>query len=114
MSELLNVARFTVHTGKEDEAADLVRQFVEIVREKDTRTLRYDVFFHSERGEYVFHERYEDSDAVLEHVGNLGDTFGAMLEVSDLTVEIYGAPSPALLAATEGLDITVYVHAHSL
>jgi hypothetical protein len=53
-------------------------------------------------------ERYEDSDAVLQHIANLGETFEELLGVSDLSVEVYGTPSAELVKAAEGLDVSVY------
>ena len=108
MSELFNIVHFKIHDGQQDAFEDLSRQCMAIVCEKDTGTLQYDWYYNADRGECVVHERYANSDAVLEHVGNLGDKLGAILGISDMVVEIYGEPSQALLDATEGMDIRVY------
>ena len=41
-------------------------------------------------------------------MGNLVDTLGQLLSVSDLSLEVYGNPSEELMKATEGMDIKVY------
>ncbi len=114
MSELFNIVHFTVHDGQQDAFEDLSLECIDIVKEKDTGTLQYDWYFNDDRSECVVHERYASSAAVLEHVSNLGDTLGALLGVSDMVVEIYGAPSQALLDATAGMDIRVYGYARGL
>ena len=108
MNEIQITAYFDIHDGHLDQFKSLARDCMESVREKDTGTLQYDWFFNDDHTECVVRERYVDSDAVLEHVGNLGDTFGALLGVSDFSAEVCGSPSEALLKATKGLDLTTY------
>ena len=40
----------------------------------------------------VIHELDVDSDALLEHVANLGKTLRALLGMSDMTEEVYSTP----------------------
>jgi hypothetical protein len=57
----------------------------------------------------VVQEAYADSNAVLAHVGGLGDVFGQLLEAGGgCTFEVFGRPSPELVEATGALSITVY------
>ena len=54
-------------------------------------------------------EEYQDSDAVLAHVAGLGGLFGQLLEVGGgCTFEVCGHPSAELVAATAGLELTVF------
>ena len=41
-------------------------------------------------------------------MGNLGDALGALLGACDMSLEIYGTPSPALMQAIGGMDIVFY------
>lgn len=41
-------------------------------------------------------QAYDDANAVLAHLANLGDLFGQLMTVSDLTIEVFGDPSPDL------------------
>ena len=108
MNSIQVTARFTIYEGKLDDFKALAAACIKSVREKDTGTLQYDWFFNDDQTECVVREHYKDSEAVLEHIGNLGDTFGALLAVSDIALEIYGTPSPALLKASEGLELVSY------
>lgn len=48
------------------------------------------------------HKKYQDSEAVLEYMGNLGGTFGELLSLCDLSLEIFGSPSEELVNALKG------------
>jgi quinol monooxygenase YgiN len=47
---------------------------MELVRTKDTGTLQYEMYFNHDNTECLAFERYRDSQALLDHVENLGDT----------------------------------------
>ena len=53
MSELLGIARFKFHEGKFEEFKRLSAQAMEIVRTKDTGTLRYDTYFDDDQSESI-------------------------------------------------------------
>lgn len=114
MSELQITGRLKIHDGKLDHFKTVAQACIESVREKDKGTLQYDWFFNEDHTECVVRERYVDSDAVLEHIGNLGETMGALLGVADLSLEVCGTPSEELAKATEGMDITVYSYFQGL
>jgi len=108
MSSLQVTARFTVHEGKLGEFKALAEQCMESVREKDSGTLQYDWFFSEDESEWVVQESYRDSDAVLEHFGNLGDLLGRIAAVADLKVEVFGTPSAELAEAAAAMAPRVY------
>jgi quinol monooxygenase YgiN len=77
----------------------------------EATTLQYDWFFSEDETRCVVRERYESSDAILSHMGNLGDLIGRLGELGGgLEIEAFGAPSAELLAAAAaaGLEPTVY------
>ena len=108
MSELKVVARLKIHEGKFDEFKVIAQECREIVKEKDQGTLQYDWFLNEDRTECVVLERYLDSNALMDHMGNLGDTLGQLLSVSNFSGEVFGNPSQELINATEGLDVVVF------
>ena len=79
MEELWGIARFRIHEGKLEEFKRLSAQAREIVRSKDTGTLRYDIYFNDDQSECVVLERYRDSEAAIEHAANLGELSAAVL-----------------------------------
>jgi quinol monooxygenase YgiN len=108
MDEIQVTARLAIHDGKFENFKDVARTCLVSVREKDTGTLQYDWFLNEDQAVCTVRERYQDSDAVLQHVANLGDTLGELLAVSVLSLEVYGAPSSELLNALEGMDVSVH------
>ena len=98
MSELIGIARFRFREGKLEEFKRLSAHAREIVRTKDTGTLQYDLYFNEDESECMMIERFEDSDALIQHAANLGDDFmKAILATVDVVHgELLGEPSAAL------------------
>jgi quinol monooxygenase YgiN len=90
MNELQGIARYKFHEGKVEEYKRLVAQSMEIVRAKDTGTLRYEIYFNNDQSECIVLERYRDSDALVEHLANLGDLGQAMLATGSVSGKLLG------------------------
>jgi quinol monooxygenase YgiN len=82
VSELLGIARFKFHEGELEEYNRLSVRAMEIVRTKDTGTLPFDIYFNDDQSECMVVERYRDSEALIEHMANLGDLGGESLRRS--------------------------------
>ena len=108
MSELQCVARLKIHDGKLDEFTRLAAKCAELVRTKDTGTLQYELYFNSDNTACLVFERYRDSQALLDHHKNLGDTMAAMLQTCSGSGEICGTPSPELIAQLKDSPVQVY------
>ena len=108
MSELQSVARLKIHDGKLDEFKRLAAKCAELVRTKDTGTLQYELYFNSDNTECLVFERYRDSQALLDHHKNLGDTMAAILQTCSGSGEICGTPSPELIEQLKDSPVQVY------
>ena len=108
LKELQVTARCKIHDGKLDAFRAVAQECMKSVREKDDGTLQYDWFFNEDQTECVVCERYRDSEAVMQHIANLGETMGALLETCDLSLEVFGDPTPELIDATKALPTKVY------
>ena len=62
----------TLHDGQIDALRDVAMRCVAAVRDKDTGTLQYDWYLSPNGKECVVLETYESSEALLEHMGNVG------------------------------------------
>ncbi len=91
-------ARFVPHAGKLEEFKRLAQQAIEIVRAQEPGTLLYEWWFNADESECVAIDCYADSDAIMEHVRNVGPTMRKILAIADRTTEIYGADPIARLA----------------
>ena len=108
MSALQVTARLSIHEGKLDEFRDAAARCMQSVREKDSGTLQYDWFFNADHTECVVRETYQDSQAVFEHMGNLGEALEALLGVCDMDLEVFGSPSAELVEATTNMAARIY------
>lgn len=108
MSEIRVSAALDVHDGKLDAFLAAAAAVIRVVREKDSGTLGYDWYGNAEQTRFIVLERYRDSDAVLEHLANLGELFGSLLETADLTLDVFGNPSAELAEAAAAIPTRVY------
>ena len=108
MSELQGIARFKIHEGKLEEFKRLSGQCIEIVRTKDTGTLQYEIYFNDDQSECIVHERYRDSEALIEHLANLGDIMEAILATGSVSGELLGEPSAELRAKMAGSPVRLF------
>ena len=109
MSELQCVARLKIHAGKLAEFKRLAAKCAELVRTKDTGTLQYELYMNSDNTECLVFERYRDSEALLDHFENMGDTMTAIFETCTGSGEICGTPNAKLRAKLEGSPVQIYV-----
>ena len=109
MSELQGVARLKIHDGKLDEfkrlAAKCRRNWCAL---ETPGTLQYELYFNSDNTECLVFERYRDSQALLDHHKNLGDTMAAILQTCSGSGEICGTPSPELIEKLKDSPVQVY------
>jgi quinol monooxygenase YgiN len=90
------------------EFKELAARALEITK-GDAGALQYDWFFNPDETVCVVREIYADSDAVLAHVGMMGDLLPKIAELGGgLEIDAFGDPSPELLAATAELKPRVY------
>ena len=114
MSQILVRATLDIQPGKMDELKKVAAACIERVQEKDTGTLQYDWFYNDEKNQCIVIERYNDSDALLEHVANVGELLGAIAALSSIGLEIYGDASPTLRNAVAGFGPTFYEYGAGL
>jgi quinol monooxygenase YgiN len=108
VSELQGIARFKIHEGKLEEFKRLSAQCMEIVRTKDTGTLQYDIYFNDDQSECIVHERYRDSEALIEHTAHLGDMMEAILATGSVSGEVLGEPSAELRAKMADSEVRLF------
>jgi quinol monooxygenase YgiN len=112
--ELQGIARIKFHEGKLEEFKRLTAQCMEIVRTKDTGTLQYDVYFNDDQSECIVHERYRDSEALIEHAAHLGDLNAAILATGSVSGALLGEPSAELGAKLADSDVRLFTPYQSM
>ena len=75
----------------------------------ESGNLQYDWFFNADETACVVRETYENSDAVLTHLGRVADILGPVVQLGGgIEIEIFGDPSAQLLQALEAFNPTCY------
>ena len=99
MSNLQVSAKMRIRQGMLEVFKQHANKCVQRVKEKDPGTIQYDWFISSDNTECEIRETYENSEAFLAHLSNLGDLLLILYEkfASDHSVAIYGDASPELL-----------------
>lgn len=108
MGEIIGCAKFKIGKGKLDEFKRLSAKCMEIVRDKDTGTLEYKLYFNDDESECMVYERYKSSKALLEHFENLGDTANELMATGTVSGFVLGEPSSELGKALESGGVQVY------
>ena len=108
MSAISVTATLSIHPGKLDAFKAITERIFHKVRGKEPGTLAYAAYFNEDQSVCVVRETYASSDAVLVHLGNVGADLGALGAFCDLSVEVFGEPSPTLLAATAAMQPKIY------
>ena len=108
MEQIKVIARVKIHYGKLAEFKQWASDAIAIVRAKDAGTSEYDWYFNADETECVVKETYEDSNAVMAHLGNVGELLAKGAEFGDMTLEVYGNPSEELANATADMNPAVY------
>ena len=101
--------------GKLEEFKELAAESIRLSKEKDTGTLKYDIYISSDETECEIREEYKNSEAVLEHMVNLSEVQEKQFSDFPLVhVSVYGDPSPELLEAVKSFDINVWSFSQGL
>jgi quinol monooxygenase YgiN len=108
VSELQGIARFKFHEGELEEFKRLAAQCMEIVRTKDTGTLQYDIYFNDDQCECIVHERYRDSEALIQHAAHLGDLSEAIVATGSVSAALLGEPSAELRALMANSEVRLF------
>ena len=108
MSEQVGIARFTFPEGDVEEFKRLSAQAMEIARTQDTGTLQYEIYFNDDQSECIVHERYRDSEALIEHAAHLGGLSEAILATGFVSGELLGEPSADLRAKMAGTVVRLF------
>src|SRR5690349_16179316 len=95
-TELQAIVRFRFDDGDVEEFKRLSEECMEIVRAKDTGTLQYDTYFNDDETECIVIERFQDSDALIQHGENLAHLMDAIIATGSVSGQLLGEPSAEL------------------
>ena len=89
------VIELTIKLGELDNFKALMKDMVEATQADEPNTLNYEWFISEDNKSCHVYERYEDSAAVMTHLGNVREKFSErfMATVDPARMMVYGNPS---------------------
>ena len=95
--------QLAVQNGQLDAARDLMEEMVSATRAEEG-ALVYEWFLNDEGSICHIHERYRDSAATLEHLGNFGTNFAERFLAcfAPTSLHVYGDPSDEVRGVLDG------------
>ena len=108
MKNIQITAKFKISKGKLEEFKQIAKECVSAVKANEKDALQYDWYFNSDQTECVVRETYTDSNAVMAHMGNVGELLGQLLSMSEFELEVYGNMSEELQNAAAAMKPKVY------
>jgi len=94
------VGHLKAKDGGDKQLQDVLNEIVDAVASKDPGTVAFGFFHSGEPGTYYAVEVYEDSDAALGHLANVGPLLAKLGDVVDRDggspLQVYGDPSSEL------------------
>ena len=104
-------AEHSISDGKINEFKKLAAEIVDRVEANEPNTLSYEWFLSDDESKCYVVQVYEDSEAVLAHLANIGDLLGPFDEIAPLTgLMIFGSPSDELRQALEPVGPKILEH----
>ena len=108
---LRGTAVHSIQEGKIDEFKKLVGVIIDRVKSTEPRTVSYEGFLSQVQSKGYVIQIYEDSDAAMFHLRNIGDLLDPLHMVAPLTeLKIFGNPSSELRQVLEPIGAQFFEH----
>ncbi len=102
-SRVYVLTEFTIAPGKVDEFKTIFQELLEVVKEKEPNTLRYQCYFNKDQGKSYLVEEYPNAAALRAHIIHVGIAIPKLLKISKPKFTVLGKPN---LAAKEILSVS--------
>lgn len=104
MDKIGYILELTIMDGKVDEFKTMAAGFIEAVRADEPETLVYQWYLREDGTRAVLQEMFSSSEALLNHLGNVGPSLPTLLAIAPITrFEVIGSASDEAREALAGL-----------
>ena len=111
MSMIGYVIELTINAGGLETFKKLAAGYTTAVQANEPGTTTYQWYLAEDDSKCLLHESFTGSDALLQHLANVGPSLPDLLAVSPITrVEVFGTPSDAAREALDGLGAAYFPH----
>lgn len=102
--------KWAIHEGKLDEFKALAAEATALVETNEPNMLGYQWYLDADETHCTLIEQYPSAEHILVHLGNVGPTLGKLLEVSDISIDVYGEISDEARGALDPLGAIYHHH----
>ena len=111
MADVQYIIELTIAEGKEAEFASKAAAYSAATKDAEPGTLGYNWYRAENGATCVLHERFETSEALLTHLGNVGPSLPELLAIAPITrFEVLGAVSDEARATLDTLGVAHFKH----
>ena len=111
MSQISYVIEFTINDGQTDALRSKAEAYIAAAQENEPGTLAYQWYLNADGTTCVLVERFENSGAVMTHLGNIGPSLPELLAVAPITrFEVLGDASDEVRGALADLGAIHFAH----
>jgi quinol monooxygenase YgiN len=108
-SHIRAIAEVSIPEGKINEFKKLAAEIIDKVEAGEPNTLSYEWYLSNDESKCCVVQSYKDSQALMAHLGNIGDLSGPLHKVAPLTgLMIFGSPSDELRKAIEHVEPKIF------
>ena len=105
MEKIHIIARFKVTPDKISDIKTIAENCIGLTKNEEG-AVTYDFFVDEINGNCTAIETYQNSEAVLAHLGNVNEELIKLMEISEFTVEVFGDVSDVLNGALKEKGIS--------
>ncbi|MGK0275683.1 MAG: quinol monooxygenase YgiN [Ilumatobacter sp.] len=102
--------KWTIHDGKIDEFKALAAEATALVEANEPSMLGYHWYMDASETHCTLIEQYPSTEHILVHLGNVGATLGKLLEVADISIDVFGAIDDDARGALDPLGAVYHDH----
>ncbi|MFT4657602.1 MAG: quinol monooxygenase YgiN [Candidatus Aldehydirespiratoraceae bacterium] len=102
--------RWKIHDGKLEEFKALAADATALVKANEPDMLGYHWYFDASETTCTLIEQYPSAAHILVHLGNVGEALGKLVEVSDISIDVFGAIDDEARAALDPLGAVYHDH----
>jgi quinol monooxygenase YgiN len=108
MSKISYTIEFAITDGNLDKFSEMAKAFTAATQE-EPGTLRYQWFLSQDGSRCLIHESFEDSEALMVHLGNAGPHLPGLLEIAPISrFDVSGDPGDEVRAVIDGLGAVYF------
>jgi quinol monooxygenase YgiN len=111
MSKVTYVVQWTINDGELENFKAMASGFVSSVQQNEPGTLGYQWWMGEDGKHCLLEEAFENSEAMLTHLGNVGPTLPDIMAIAPITrLEVRGEVSAEAREALSSLGATHFAH----